>query len=54
MIKTKNYPINSVSGLKMMLAAIPADVDDLDEPLELKHHIDKDTGESWIEITPTS
>jgi hypothetical protein len=54
MIKTKNYPVNSVAGLKIILDAIPNDVDDLDEPLELKHLVDTETGETWLEIVPST
>jgi hypothetical protein len=50
--KTTTF-IGSVQDLRSFLERLPADVEGLEETYELNQYEDRQTGEKWIEITPT-
>jgi hypothetical protein len=45
--------VGCVQDLRNLLARLPQDVDGLEETYEVNHYEDRQTGEKWIEITPT-
>lgn len=50
--KTTNF-VGSVSDLKVLLAELPEEINGLEETYEVNQYHIVETGERWLEITPT-